>query len=694
MPGAFLWDDRIMAAGLTALTGTVVGSMPLSNLLDPQPRLRARLLGSAAAILADLGADTEIDAVALISTSLPNDATIRWRLGPAESLVEAVARFDMRLTDVAGPTYPEGWAFNRASAGWSFDGSGSLVEVAADTPRFDTDPVTLSRRGLLLEEQRTNSVPNPRAEGASAPSTWPTNWNGTSVSGLTVAINGTGSENGIPYLEIRVSGTAASAGNVGINPVSPVATIAAADGDIWTASLFARVVAGSAANINSTTLYITEYDGASATLAHPAYGALSYTSAPLGQYRLSITGTMSQASTAYVRPRLVMSVSAGAVVDVTLRLGLPQLERGKPASSPILPPVGTPGASTRMADRARVTGLPFNGAFTLLVQAAISGGDTQTVSPGGVGPDNDSANSSYLAIGGASPGPGNAYSIAYSGGVGYAPVGAINGAVGQADTFILAASGAGVSFVRNAAILTSVAAWSVPSNLDRASLGGFPWGGASTGNPAVGVGWYQRFALYTSRLLDTQCLALAGTGSSLVSAALTHDSGILSAVTDDAANGNVVLLRAAPAAGRYLQVDVTAPGSSFIDIGRLIAGALWRPGHAHAYGIAEGRLMLDRRDRNLLTGAEFPVPALANPRQARFSLPLLASAEVRGQHRAMLAALGAAGDALWIPDTGLSQGELNQRGLYGAIAGAGEDAVVTRDSPAASSRAFRIIERL
>ena len=36
--------------------------------------------------------------------------------------------------------------------------------------------------------------------------------------------------------------------------------------------------------------------------------------------------------------------------------------------------------------------------------------------------------------------------------------------------------------------------------------------------------------------------------------------------------------------------------------------------------------MLDRRDRNLYTGAEFPVPAIVNPRMAAFTLPALSPA--------------------------------------------------------------------
>ena len=103
---------------------------------------------------------------------------------------------------------------------------------------------------------------------------------------------------------------------------------------------------------------------------------------------------------------------------------------------------------------------------------------------------------------------------------------------------------------------------------------------------------------------------------------------------------------------------------------------------------------MDRRDRNSLTGAEFSVPALANPRVVRFTLPLLSTAEVRGEHRRMLAALGAAGEALWAPDVGLVQQEMNARAVWGAVAVPSEDAAATRDSPVAWSRSFRIVERL
>jgi hypothetical protein len=56
-------------------------------------------------------------------------------------------------------------------------------------------------------------------------------------------------------------------------------------------------------------------------------------------------------------------------------------------------------------------------------------------------------------------------------------------------------------------------------------------------------------------------------------------------------------------------------------------------GRSTAYGIREGRVMLDQRDRNPLTGVEFPVPAIINPRFATFVLPALSLTEARNQHR-------------------------------------------------------------
>ena len=60
--------------------------------------------------------------------------------------------------DFAAGVLPPGARLARASSGSRFDASGVLRIEAADTPRFDHDPVTGTVRGLLIEPERTNEV--------------------------------------------------------------------------------------------------------------------------------------------------------------------------------------------------------------------------------------------------------------------------------------------------------------------------------------------------------------------------------------------------------------------------------------------------------------------------------------------------------------------------------------------------------
>jgi hypothetical protein len=685
MPGAFLWDERVArAVAFSAVGAQPVASLPLSNLLDPQPRHRTRWLGSAAAILVDFGTDTAIDAVALLSTTLGAADTVRWRLGALEGLVEAAPTFDLRFTSPGTLTYPAGWVFNRTTAGWCFDATGTLAQVAADTPRFDHDPATLACRGLLLEEARTNGIRNPRAEGATpgvigAGGVLPTNWAVGALGGITVTVVATGTEASIPYCDIRFSGTAS--GNFGVDCEG---WISAAPSDVWTYSAFVRLVAGSLTNVTAVTTRVYYSGGGTNT-----QGTVTPTNAGLAGQRWASAPATAGTGVGSVKGALRIDV-AGAI-DLTIRVGAAQLEKGPASSSVILPPAGAPAATTRSADQTRVIGLPI-GPATMLIQATHTGSASGFgVTFGGWGPNNDFNNSSYFTLG---AGAGTPSFTAISGGVGTNRVLSGSGGYNQPATYVGATGPNAIMFALNSASTASAAAFAQPSTADRAALGGSPWGNPSLIGLASGVGIYQRWALYPTRLADAQVIALASTGSSRVASAVAHDSGTLAAATDAPSQGNVVLLRSPTATGRYLLVDIAAPGATCVDIGRLIAGPLWRISRAVAYGVQEGRETLDRRDRNPLTGAEFPVPALANPRVTRFTLPLLSGAEIRTQHRALLAAQGGAGEALWIPDIGLSQAELNSRSIWGAVAAPGEEALAIRDSPAGTSRSFKIVERV
>ncbi len=105
--------------------------------------------------------------------------------------------------------------------------------------------------------------------------------------------------------------------------------------------------------------------------------------------------------------------------------------------------------------------------------------------------------------------------------------------------------------------------------------------------------------------------------------------------------------------------------------------------------------MLDRRDRNPYTGAEFSVPAIVNPCMAAFTLPALSTTEARNQHRDMLRRLGAARDTLWIAELGDSMAERIRSAFWGgAMNVPEEDTIISRNSLPWPSRMFRVVERV
>ena len=98
----------------------------------------------------------------------------------------------------------------------------------------------------------TNSLPNNTMVGAVAgtPGTAPTNWSIIEgEGGIVLEIVGTGSEDGIFYLDVRFSGTPTATTFASILFTSATQT-AAANGQIWSASNYVKLAAGSVANVN------------------------------------------------------------------------------------------------------------------------------------------------------------------------------------------------------------------------------------------------------------------------------------------------------------------------------------------------------------------------------------------------------------------------------------------------------------
>ena len=267
------------------------------------------------------------------------------------------------LTDSTGATQPAkagtesvylwGAQLEQSAAVGEYIPTTSAINSA---PRFDHNPTTGESLGLLVEEARTNSIRNNTMVGAVAgtPGTLPTNWSTfTTTSGISRTIVGTGTENGITYIDLQIAGTATA--NVAITIANePNNFVAAANGQSWTYSAYVKLVAGSFSGFNSPQIIVEEYSAGAVFLA----GQTTSVPAPTATLtRLSATRTNTNALTAFEYAGIRHYVNTGNTVDMTLRIGLPQLEQGAFATSAI---PTTTATVTRAADVASITGSNFS----------------------------------------------------------------------------------------------------------------------------------------------------------------------------------------------------------------------------------------------------------------------------------------------------------------------------------------------
>lgn len=179
-----------------------------------------------------------------------------------------------------------------------------------------------------------NAVRNPNLTGAvtGSPGTMPTNGN-TVNSGLTRTIVGTGTVGGVPYIDIRLNGTTtATFANVLFEAAG---AIAASQGQHWTTDNYMGIVGGSLTNITSIRQRAAVSDSGAVYLgelnANPAdiAGLLTSTLTRMP----SVSGTITNATTASIYPYIQLTFASGVAIDITLRFGLPFLAQVTAPSS-------------------------------------------------------------------------------------------------------------------------------------------------------------------------------------------------------------------------------------------------------------------------------------------------------------------------------------------------------------------------
>lgn len=383
------------------------------------------------------------------------------------------------------------------AGGWDFT-SGSTV--GAITEVNNNEPALDGTKGILIEETSTNEIRNPRCEGAVAgtPGTAPTNWL-ISSGGMTTEVVGSGVENGWPYADLRWYGTPTSSPYVWLEAAN---VITAADGQTWTGSAGARVVAGSAANISGMSTHLVEYAGTSIVKGN----AVDIEALDARHRRVAITTTLNGGGTVdNVRPRLDFYWDGSGDVDMTVRIYAPQCEEKEFPTSPILPPVGTPGASTRDNDLITLATSAWtsSGDYSLYASGALNVKPTGTAVIAGLG---DTFNDTTYVSHGAS----SITASIVSGGVSVAsltPGGQSAPVAG--DTFKIAVGVQANSFAFSLGGATQATGTSgaLPGAPVRLKFGSSAWS-ASYGNGYNG--YFSDFRYFPERLTNAQLEALVG----------------------------------------------------------------------------------------------------------------------------------------------------------------------------------------
>ena len=221
---------------------------------------------------------------------------------------------------------------------------GAQVELAngrtAASPYIKTTTQTSSNL-------KTNHIRNNTMVGAVAgtPGTAPTNWSIT-ANGTTVELVGTGTDgSGIEYIDYKFSGTPTA------DPYLYFETntgIGALTGEIWTASTYLSYVSGDTTNISGAVISMRERTSSGGNLGDANSSNITLTSTLT---RSELTATLDGGSTtANVIPRVFLNWDSSGAIDITLRIGLPQMERESEASPAI-----------RTTDRIQSTGLTSEG---------------------------------------------------------------------------------------------------------------------------------------------------------------------------------------------------------------------------------------------------------------------------------------------------------------------------------------------
>jgi len=222
----------------------------------------------------------------------------------------------------------------RASTKYVVDENGDLSQVAANTPAFEYN-ADGTYKGMLVEEERENSIRNSEAGGSTngvigSGGALPTNWGAFSLNGLVAEVIGTGTEKGVEYVDLKFSGTATATTSPFIRFES-TSQISAAQNEVWSGSVYMKYT-DQTANPDNVKLGVIQYSSTPSFLKSDVESVTPTTT--LTRFKQEDV-TLDNASVASVASAVFFGITNAQAYDFTIRFGLPQLEEGAHASSVI-----------------------------------------------------------------------------------------------------------------------------------------------------------------------------------------------------------------------------------------------------------------------------------------------------------------------------------------------------------------------